>query len=70
MRRAKMQPCPTCGNGHHLFVYRHDEGTRRVECDKCGYAGPRCTSIKAAIKHHDLLSAEMRTTPPAEGGPR
>lgn len=53
MTPPKSKPCPTCHTDEHLSVYRYDNGTRHVECDRCWYMGPGEGSIRAAIKAHN-----------------
>lgn len=51
----KMKPCPNCGSGDYLAVYKYDNGWQHVECDNgpCHYFGPGEGSIRQAIKSHN-----------------
>lgn len=64
----KMKPCPKCGYGDYLSIYKYDSGWRRVECDNgnCQYLGPGEGSVREAIKSHNRyrnpVSSEMLAT--------
>lgn len=53
MAYPKMKPCPNCKDTDNLNVFNYD-GWRHVECTKCNYLGPGCTSFLWAIKHHNI----------------
>lgn len=53
MTAPKMKPCPICDQTDRLAVYTYDNGGRHVECTRCNYLGPACTSIVWAIKDHN-----------------
>lgn len=50
MAYPKMKPCPNCKDTDNLHVFNYD-GWRHVECVKCNYLGPGCSSIAHAIRH-------------------
>lgn len=51
MAYPKMKPCPECKDTENLNVFTYENGWRHVECVKCNYLGPGCSSIGAAIRH-------------------
>jgi Zn ribbon nucleic-acid-binding protein len=53
MAYPKMKPCPECNDTTNLNVFTYDNGCRHVECVKCNYLGPGCTSIHWAIRHRN-----------------
>lgn len=53
MAYPKMKPCPYCDETTNLDVFTYENGARHVECVKCDYLGPACTSIRWAIAHHN-----------------
>ena len=62
MSIPKHEPCPKCGSGDHLAVYRYDNNIRHVECDKpgCHYLGPGETSVRKAINRHNEAARTAR----------
>ena len=56
MSVPKMKPCPKCGEGKYLAVFRYESGWRHVECcgPGCNYLGPGGGSIKAAVREHNF----------------
>jgi len=56
----KLKPCPQCDSEDHLAIYTYDHGGRRVECDKCFYLGPDCSSLVWAARWHNIHHAENK----------
>ena len=61
MTYPKLKPCPECRNADNLNVFTYENGWRHVECVKCNYLGPGCSSIGAAIRHYN----KEQDAPPA-----
>ncbi len=72
MAYPKIKPCPYCERDDALNVFTYENGGRHVECVRCDYLGPACTSILWAIRHHnkerDDRAASHRAAHASNGG--
>lgn len=62
MAYPKMKACPYCDRDDALEVFTYENGSRHVECVRCDYLGPACTSIRHAIRHHNIERDERAAT--------
>lgn len=66
MAYPKMRPCPNCKDTDNLNVFNYD-GWRHVECVKCNYLGPGCSSFAHAIRHYNAEQDKRAAIATTEG---